>query len=756
MTSPAAAGAEARPARAGAPSSRTYALLGGSALVLQTVFLREFLALFHSSELFAGAVLGVWLVLVGAGSALGEFASRRIAPARALAALYAVLGVLSVGIVPLVRWLPGAMGVPPGTLPPITIAVGIAAAAMLLPCLLVGASFSLTAAVRGDGARVYMWDAVGGLCGGLLATAFIIVLAPDAMLVCSGLAVIFGRLSWLWGSARGPKAWRAPGAVVMALGLALVLARGAREAAEKGTLALAFPGETVLEWAEGREGRWIVTETPARSRNLYLGGALAWSGVDRSAVEEFAALTALAHPDPRRVLVLASPADPLPFELARACPGAEIRAVVPYRTGMAERFAPRAAARRPVEFVERDARACLASAAGRGERTDVIACQPGLPQAFASSRLVSREAFADMAGALASGGVLALRLPFATSYQNEGVRKVLASVVRSLGAHFAHVRLEPLPHAGVVVLASARPLADVGEITKRYRARGALPGAFRPALLGSGAERRFRLDEIASAVRRTEAAANTDLLPSAVWYQARFTGSMYGKESRLSRLEPGTAWPGIVFAAILALACLVPARTGRAWGAGGGVALAVGAAGMLIEVTILCAYQVSSGALYGEVAVLLGLVMAGMALGANLAGRRAAHVVSASLGTKAIACACGVAPAALLAVAMLAAPGVLVRPVLWLLALATGSAVGAAYPVALALARGQAIAETEGPNVRTGAGYVLAADLAGAAAGSILGGGLLVPLLGLAGTALTGLAIALVAAGAILLAKRKR
>jgi hypothetical protein len=172
---------------------------------------------------------------------------------------------------------------------------------------------------------------------------------------------------------------------------------------------------------------------------------------------------------------------------------------------------------------------------------------------------------------------------------------------------------------------------------------------------------------------------------------------------------------------------------------------------MLVEVAILCAYQVSSGALYGEIAVLLGLVMAGMALGANFAARRAMRVVTASFGTKAIACACGVAPAALLAIAMLVAPGILGRPVLWILALATGAAVGAAYPIALALARGQILAGTQGSKVRTGAGYVLAADLAGAAAGSILGGGLLVPLLGLAGTAVTGLAIALVAAGAVLL-----
>ncbi|MHC4202137.1 MAG: spermidine synthase family protein [Planctomycetota bacterium] len=481
MTSPASGGPG--DAAAAAPPSRTYALLGGSALILQTVFIREFLALFHSSELFAGAVLGVWLVFVGAGSALGEYASRRIAPARALAALYAALGVLSVGSAPLVRWLPGAMGVPPGTLPPITSAVGIAATAMLLPCLFVGASFSLTAAVRGDGARVYMWDAVGGLGGGLGATALIVLFAPGAMLVCSILAIAFGFLAWRWGRACTGRLWQAPGIAVGTLAVSLLVSWPARATFEKGTLRRVFEPETICAWAETSEGRWVITLVGEGTRNLYVGGALAWSEVDQSAVEEFAALAALAHPDPRRVLVLASPADPLPFTLGTACPGAEVRAVISHTGGLADRLRPER--RDNVVFVERDARAYLASAAGRGERADIIACQPGLPQSFASSRLVSREAFADMAAALEPGGVLALRLPFATSYQNEGVRKVLASVVRSLGARFAHVRMEPLPHAGVVVLASAGPLAGVNEITKRYHARGARTRTFCPRPSGT-------------------------------------------------------------------------------------------------------------------------------------------------------------------------------------------------------------------------------------------------------------------------------
>ncbi|MHC5055429.1 MAG: spermidine synthase family protein [Planctomycetota bacterium] len=731
------------------PPVWTYAFLGGSALALQTILLREFLALFHSSELFAGAALGGWLVLVGTGNALGEVAAKRLRPTGALTVLYAVLGVVALGAAPLARASPAAFGVAAGTLPSLATAARVAAAAMAVPCLLVGASFSLTAAAIADtgapdAARLYAWDAGGAVVGGGLLAALIALIAPDAVTVASLAALALGSLALLWGRASGGRAWLAPGSLVLVLAASSLTAPGLRHGVERSTLALAFPGEEVVAWEEAPDGRRVLARSAGGGRNLYAGGSLVASEVDESGEAEFAALAALSHPSPARVAALSWPGDPLPTHLARVVRDADVEASLPRRGGLALRGGmPEWLGRGEgagLRAKYADARKYLRSLSG----VDVIAYQPGMPEAFLSSRLVSVEAFGEAARALAPGGVVAVRLPIGADYLNEGARKVIASVVRAARGHFAHVRLEPMPHAGIVLLASDAPLAGAEEIARRYAALGAKPPAFRPGLLGSGAEREFRLDALRSAVDGAAATPNRDLLPSAIWYSARVTGSMHGKEGPLARLEPGVRWPAVLFVAIAGLCCLAPAaldrrsrtiRTARARGAG--VAFAAGSGGILLEITILCAYQVRCGALYGEVSLLLALVMAGTGAGAWQGGKAARALASCGTRKGLAAVACALAPGAALVVGTVLAPGALVRPTLWLLAIGTGFVVGAAYPVALGAAR---VGTPDGRR-RGGAGYVLAADLCGAGTGAALGGGLLVPTTGLGMTAIAGLAL---------------
>jgi len=385
----------------------------------------------------------------------------------------------------------------------------------------------------------------------------------------------------------------------------------------------------------------------------------------------------------------------------------------------------------------------------------VIAYQPGMPEALLSSRLVSAEAFGEAARALAPGGVFAVRLPVGTDYLNEGSRKLLASVLRAAKAHFAHARLEPMPRAGAVLLASDAPLAGAAEIAKRYSALATKPPEFRPGLLGSGPEREFRIETLHGVVDGAVATPNRDLLPSAIWYSARVTGAMFGKESAFLRLEPGAWWPAALFVAIVAIGCLAPTCLRRRGGgpavtlaSGAGVAFAAGSGGMLLEIAILCAYQVRCGALYGEVSLLLAMVMAGTGAGA-WRGEAAARAFSSPWSSrKLIAPAFALAPGAALAVGTALAPGALVRPTLWLLAVGTGFVVGAAYPVALSTSHigcGRGGARS---------GHVLAADLCGAGVAAALGGGLLVPVAGIGATAVSGLALVGVAVAAALLTPR--
>jgi len=746
-----------------APPLRTYALLGASALALQTILLREFMALFHSSELFTGAVLGGWLVFVGAGSAVGEAAAARLRPRRALAALavlHALLAALILSAAPLVRLLPAAFGVPAGTLPSLATAVALAIAAMSVPCLLVGASFPLTVSAISGGphtpARLYAWDAIGAVAGGVSLAAVISLLAPDAVTIAALAGLALGGLSLLWGRACGARAWLVPGGLASALAAVVLATPALRTGIEKAALELAFPGEDVVAWEEAPDGRRVLTRSAGEGRNLYLGGTLVASEVDEGGAAEFAALAALAHPSPARVAALSWPGDPVPEAFALGAPDAHVEVALPRSGGLAERLGRGQGRGFTVTYA--DARARLRALSDM----DVIAYQPGMPEALLSSRLVSAEAFGEAARALAPGGVLAVRLPIGTDYLNEGSRKLLASVLRAARRHFAHARLEPMPRAGAVLLASDAPLAGADEIAERYSALATKPPDFRPGLLGSGPEREFRLGALRSDVEGAVATPNRDLLPSAIWYSARVTGAMFGKESAFLRLEPGAWWPGAFFVATVAIACLAPTCLRRRAGdptlalaRGAGLAFAAGSGGMLLEIAILCAYQVRCGALYGEVSLLLALVMAGTGAGAWRGSAAARSLSSPWSSRKLAAVACALAPGAALAVGTALAPGALVRPTLWLMAIGTGFVVGAAYPVALASARPVdergCSADDALPDRAMRSGHVLAADLCGAGIAAALGGGLLVPVAGIAATALSGLALVGVAVAVAIL-----
>jgi len=748
-----------------APPLRTYALLGASAVALQTILLREFMALFHSSELFTGAVLGGWLVFVGAGSAVGEAAAARLRPKRAFAALallHALLATMILSAAPLVRLLPAAFGVAAGTLPSLATAVALAIAGMSVPCLLVGMSFPLTVSAISGGphtpGRLYAWDALGAVAGGVSLAAIISLLAPDAVTIASLAGLALGGLSLLWGRACGALAWLLPGGLVSALAAVVLATPTLRGAIEKATLALTFPEEDVVAWEEAPDGRRVLTRSSGEGRNLYLGGTLVASEVDEGGAAEFAALAALAHPSPTRAAALSWPGDPMPGMFSISAPGTMIEMTLPRGGGLAERLGRGQGSRLSATYA--DAREGL-----RGVScVDVIVYQPGMPEALLSSRLVSAEAFGEAARALAPGGVLAARLPLGTDYLNEGSRKLLASVLRAARRHFAHARLEPMPRAGAVLLASDAPLAGADEIAKRYSALETKPPDFSPDLLGSGPEREFRLGALLSDVEGAVAMPNHDLLPSAIWYSARVTGAMFGKESTFLRLEPGAWWPAALFVAIVAVSCLATTCLRRGGGPaialarGAGLAFAAGAGGMLLEIAILFTYQVRCGALYGEVSLLLALVMAGTGAGA-WRGTAAARALSSPWSRRKIAAvACALAPGAALAMGTALVPGALVRPTLWLMAIGTGFVVGAAYPVALASARpvdGRgSSADAAVPDRAARPGLVLAADLCGAGIAAALGGGLLVPVTGIAATALSGFALVGVALAAALLPPR--
>ena len=157
-------------------------LLGFSSLVAQIVLFREMMVSFYGNELSLGVVLSVWLLWVGAGSALGNrIAGKKTYSPGRLSLWYLLISVASPVTVVLMRFSKQILGTAPaeivGFIPMFLFAFG----AMSVLCLCLGITFvlnsrswafdeSLVFSVN----RVYLWESLGAGLGGFLVTFVLI------------------------------------------------------------------------------------------------------------------------------------------------------------------------------------------------------------------------------------------------------------------------------------------------------------------------------------------------------------------------------------------------------------------------------------------------------------------------------------------------------------------------------------------------------------------------------------------------------
>lgn len=706
-------------------------LLGALALLGQVVLLRECDVASFGSELVLVLGLGAWLAGTAAG-ALAAHAARR-AGGSAIAVALPALGVAVVLGVVLARGARRLFGGLPGAELPFGAQLAVLGLCLLPAAFLGGLLFPWMArryAAAGDGgppagaargpARAYALESVGGLAGGLLATALPALGVQNwpLALLCAGAACAPGL-----GAASARRGRRLAAAGVVAALVLLVLSPAVDRAMTRWT------HPDLLDTRDTPYGRVTVTGRLGQVA-VFESDALAYE-TQTFASEEFVHLAAAQRDTVRRVLVLGGAAQGLVAQVLRL--GRVTVDAVELDRAMLDLVRPhlpaaeRAALADPrVRVVFADPRRFLE----RPGRYDLVLSGLPEPASARTNRFYTREFFAGCAARLEPAGVLALRLRGAENLWTPALTRRAAGVRRALREVFPAVVV--LPGATNLFLASRAPLPlEPAAPAARLAAR--LPGA----RIATPAYARYlytndRFAEAALRLERDPARANRDARPAC--YQATMAWWLSRHVPRLAALEwpevrardvvrAPAAWAGLV--ALLAGLALAR-RRGRARRAlYAGVA---GFAGMLLESVLLLHYQTRSGVLYQDLGLLLMAFMAGLALGAwgfaradGRGGRLVPVVLAALAGATALLVHLGTG-GGLAVVALLLA--------------ATGALVAAAFAWAV---RGRAAAtgEVTGP--------VYAADVAGGCPASLIAGLLVIPMLGLPAAAVLAAAAALVA-----------
>jgi len=348
------------------------------------------------------------------------------------------------------------------------------------------------------------------------------------------------------------------------------------------------------------------------------------------------------------------------------------------------------------------------------------------PDSGQANRFYTQEFFEICAQHLAPGGVLALRLEGAENLWTAPLLRRNASVLRAAQAAFADVLL--LPGGTNLLLASDQPLQrDPQELAERWE------GLDIPTQLVSGPWIAYlhgndRVQEAATLLAQADVPTNRDAKPvcyafTMLLWLSRFFPSLNSMD--LPRQAAPILAAGLLLP-WLALALLVRrrSRSRRALLAG-----AAGFLGMVSECALLLHHQTRCGALYQDLGLLLTLFMAGLAAGAWAGDRLLRQGRRPGMPALLVLMAANLFLARLSA---LGATGGL--PLTALLLLVCGACCALLF--AHATGRGD-------PHPRRAVSPLYAADLAGGCLGSLAASLLLVPFLGLGGSALLLAALAL-------------
>jgi spermidine synthase len=711
-------------------------VLGFTSLLLQVVVARELLTSFLGNEISIALILLAWLALVALGSALGgRWARRHTAPLRLAAWLHDVLVIAPVVAVA-VAAAAGGVGRFPGQVIGPGVMLLLSAATLGLPCLALGALFAVlckaaeAATGQDRSAAVYSWEALGAVGAGLL---FHFAIAgrlhfTQAALVAGAanlLAWLIIALDWRRARARSVAILAPVALILLAL---LLIPMGPLLSLHR------WRGATVVADVDSRYGN-IAVVTESGQMTFYESGLPAFTTEDTQANEVAIHPALLAHPNPRRVLMISGG---LGGGLTEALKHPIERLDYVEMDGRLVELAQEHLPDRLKQALH-DPRVRLHLQDGRQyvrrctEHYDVILVLVPDPATTVLSRYYTREFYQEVRRLLARGGLLCTGLSAAQARLSGPRLDLHASVYHALQSVFPAVDVIPGERTQYLAAEKRETLClDPLVLARRLQERRIHTAFMNETWLRFGAGPLPRDMLLGSLSAAQAAAPNRDTRPVAAHYWLRTWLAQLSPKMVGVLVAAGRAVPALwlLIPLSLGVSLVLRRRPGLPAATAGICIWGTGFLEMGAQLALVMAYQAVVGYLYHRIGLLMSLFMLGLAAGAA-AGRRLAARWPGRLRPM-LALVVVAQAASALCVPMLFAAGGARQPVVdGVFALAAawlGCLGGLNFPLAVALLAGR-----EGDAARA-ASRLYALDLCGAATGAVLIGAVAIPAVGIGQT----------------------
>ncbi|HVP07176.1 MAG TPA: hypothetical protein VMS71_04970, partial [Candidatus Acidoferrum sp.] len=589
-------------------------LLGFFATGSQVLLLRELVSSLNGSELFIGTAMFGWLIWVAIGAWIGG-ATRKPASTTMLF----VSGALALpASVVVARLTPLLVSGVVGELIPFSTAALISVIIVAPVGMIAGSLFPAIA--RSEHSRpeaiviVYLWEGVGAFASGVLITLLAgEIMSTLALSITIGLAVIAGAISLL--SRRGTLA--VAGAVVIA-----ILAAVALEAIAPDIDVLidqskyhAYTVELSLETPYSRQ------TLLSRDSSLVLltDNNVEAQYPDLETAENLLIPPLIYHPDARRILYIGRPEFGV-FQLSRQFPNLKLTALDP-RQGLDFALDSALLPSDTVERITNDP-ARYFSSTSVDQRYDIIIVGPSDFSNYRSSREISSGFLLKLKDHLATNGLLYLPTHFDSDrYVTAEASMLLGAIHNVLRECFGHVVVWPGNLTLFLATDSERIELPFDSILARTLSLPYHPQYISENYLQDRLSS-FKLDRLKQAISAVTL-DNSFNHPSLPYYQALYRAKANSLDrTLLNSILAGPSWL-IGLAVLVILAVIAVARSHRSNSVPLLIYFSAGAASLTLELVSFYVFQVTAGALYSDMAALIGAFMLGLAVGTYFTHRSA-------------------------------------------------------------------------------------------------------------------------------------
>lgn len=728
-----------------------FLFMGGSGLIAQIMILRELLVVFQGNELTISLILANWTLLEALGSFLVSLLRRTANRARVFGVSLFLFCLLTPFAWIAARGLPGWLGTGAQTFTLGQIFLGsilVLAPVALFHGTLFAAGCAMARELTLDTStdtprRVYWFEIIGTLCGGIALHFILIPLVSGATIIWLvsvvglGLTALFMYQSWI---SRGVSA------IACAVYLILIVTGYGTRLAERAA-ETQFPGQTVAYYGNSPYGNIAVTKL-AEQQTVFLNRvpSITTPVPEIAAIEEYVHLPIFYRDGIASCAVLSGGAGGVIAELTKY-PKTRVNytEIDPWLFNVLKRY-PTALTREELSYPELRVyhEDCCRFIKETTRTFDIVYLADTLPCDLLTNRLFTVEFHREILKRLNPDGVMICSLPFSLAYPEENLK--LAALCLFKTFHSIYPYVTALPGEGKTYILASNSLDFQSVTAERLYANAKRLDPGNMIMIPEQARYfldEFRLAGLTSEINERAAARvelNRDFHPTvlkyaiAYWQRSTGSGVMFkawrDRDSLIGRLA--------LLAFITALPAIVFRKRKRHYAIGWTV-FSGGFYAMTLQTLMIFAFQAIYGYVFYELGLLVTAFMLGGAIGNRLipafgsepfrAARRIeilAVFVTLALGAFAYVMASG-------AIAYI--PGS--RYLFILACAAPGAIVGAQYPVAV-----RAWSESSG---RETPGAIYGLDLAGACLSGWCAGIVLLPSLGLYVT--LGFVVALKLAG---------